>query len=791
MLEEMRISFSVTVADGMDLGNTLNVVVPVRVARADGGGAMNDRHEQQDVSREEHEQLRRDFAALQEQFEAADEVLSAIGRSAADPEAVLSTVVESARRLCRSQAAFLYVLQDGYYTLIKSVGVDEKTIEFIGEHPMALDRETLIGRVGLDRRTQQIRDVLNDPDYGAFDLQRVAGYRTTMGAPMLLDDEVVGTLNLWRTEVNPFDDREMAIVTAFAGQAALAVNGVKLVQELEARGGELAKRVDELEALREVGEAVSSSLDVDHVLSTIAMHAVELSGTDGGSIMEYAERDRCFRVRSVYQTRPEVVERLHSVRIELDESLVGRAARERRPIVVPDLQAVDLDPHLRILHDAGWRSLVAVPMLREDQIVGSLIVRRKKTGEFTEETVDLLETFASQSALALLNAQLFAELKEQSVELELASRHKSEFLASMSHELRTPLNAILGFSEVLLEQMFGEINERQEEYLRDIHGSGKHLLELLNEILDLSKVEAGRMELEYSSFELPGLLHGAVSMLRERAAIHGITMDVDVGDDVGEVYADELRLKQVLLNLVTNAVKFTGDGGSVVVGASRHEAEVHITVTDTGVGVPEADKDRIFESFQQGGRGSSREEGTGLGLTLSRRIVELLGGRMWLESEVGRGSTFGFTIPTGERERTATGDGGVGTAGQVVVVEDDRPSLALFDAYLTGAALDVVTARDGQSGLAAVRRTRPDAVLLDIRLPGIDGWAVLKALKADPETADIPVIVVSIVDEQSRGVELGAAAYLVKPVRREELLSALARVGVPVATHAGPGTEVR
>jgi signal transduction histidine kinase/ActR/RegA family two-component response regulator len=521
------------------------------------------------------------------------------------------------------------------------------------------------------------------------------------------------------------------------------------------------------------------------------MHAVALSGTDGGSIMEYAERDRCFRVRSVYQTRPEVVERLHSVRIELDESLVGRAARERRPIVVPDLQAVDLDPHLRILHDAGWRSLVAVPMLREDQIVGSLIVRRKKTGEFTEETVDLLETFASQSALALLNAQLFAELKEQSVELELASRHKSEFLASMSHELRTPLNAILGFSEVLLEQMFGEINERQEEYLRDIHGSGKHLLELLNEILDLSKVEAGRMELEYSSFELPGLLHGAVSMLRERAAIHGITMDVDVGDDVGEVYADELRLKQVLLNLVTNAVKFTGDGGSVVVGASRHEAEVHITVTDTGVGVPEADKDRIFESFQQGGRGSSREEGTGLGLTLSRRIVELLGGRMWLESEVGRGSTFGFAIPTGERERTATGDGGVGTAGQVVVVEDDRPSLALFDAYLTGAALDVVTARDGQSGLAAVRRTRPDAVLLDIRLPGIDGWAVLKALKAQPETADIPVSVVSIEDEQSRGVELGAAAYLVKPVRRDELLSALARVGVPVATHAGPGTEVR
>ncbi|HEY2877417.1 GAF domain-containing protein [Nocardioides sp.] len=752
---------------------------------------MSDRREH--VSVEQHEQLRRDFVALQEQFEAADEVLSAMGRSAADPETVLNAIVESARRLCRSQSAFLYLLQeDGYYELIMSTGVSEAAIRFINEHPMALDRDTLIGRVGLERRAQQIPDVLTDPDYGAFDLQRVGGYRTTIGAPMLLDDEVVGTLNLWRTEVDPFDEREMAIVTAFAGQAAMAVNGVKLVQELETRGTELAKRVDELEALREVGEAVSSSLDVDRVLSTIAMHAVELSGTDGGSIMEYSERDRCFRVRSVYRTQPEVVARLREIRIDLDETLVGRAARERRPISISDLRTVDLDPHLRILHDAGWRSLVAVPMLREDQIVGSLIVRRKETGDFTEENVDLLETFASQSALALLNAQLFQELKAQSVELELASRHKSEFLASMSHELRTPLNAILGFSEVLLEQMFGEINERQEEYLRDIHGSGKHLLELLNEILDLSKVEAGRMELEYASFDLPQMLSGSLSMLRERAALHGITMDVEVGDGVGEVYADELRLKQVLLNLVTNAVKFTGDGGTVTVRADRDGGDINITVTDTGIGVPEKDRERIFESFQQGGRGSSREEGTGLGLTLSRRIVELLGGRMWLETEVGRGSTFGFSIPSGDRGRSAASTAGeAGPGGRVVVIEDDRPSLALFDAYLTGAALDVVTARDGQSGLAAVRRSRPDAVLLDIRLPGIDGWAVLKALKADPETSGIPVIVVSIVDERTRGVELGAAAYLVKPIRREDLLSALAGVGVPVATRTGPSTEAR
>lgn len=740
------------------------------------------RPERDDDGAEDLERLRRDLDALREQFEAADEVLSAMGRSASAPETVLTTVVESARRLCRSDAAHLYLLEDGFYQLIKSTGLTEESIRFIEEHPVSVDRDTLIGRVGLDRIAQQIPDVLVDPDYGRHDLQRVTGFRTGMGAPMLVDDQVVGALVLWRNDVHPFDERETAIVTAFAGQAAMAINSVKLVQQLESRSAELANKVAELEALREVGEAVGSSLDVDHVLSTIAMHAVRLSGTDGGSIMEYSEPDRCFTVRSVYRTDPEVVDRLRAVRIDLDETLVGRAAKERRPIAVSDLDTVDLDSHLRILHEDGWRSLAAVPMLREAQVVGSLIVRRKRTGTFTEETLDLLETFASQSALALVNAQLFRELKEQSLELELASRHKSEFLASMSHELRTPLNAVLGFSEVLLEGMFGDINERQEEYLRDIHGSGKHLLELLNEILDLSKVEAGRMELEYSSFDLRSQLDAAVSMLRERAAVHAIEVGVEVGDGVTELYSDELRVKQVLLNLITNAIKFTGDGGTVVVRAERDGGEVLITVTDTGIGVPEADRERIFESFQQGRRGSSREEGTGLGLTLSRRLVELLGGRMWLESEVGRGSTFGFSLPAREAGEVGRPDAGKvsQTCGEVVVIEDDRPSLDLLSAYLSGAALKVTPARDGQSGLAAIRRSRPDAVLLDIRLPGIDGWAVLKALQADPETRDIPVIVVSIVDERARGAAMGAAGYLVKPVGRNDLLSALAAVGAPV-----------
>jgi signal transduction histidine kinase/CheY-like chemotaxis protein len=745
-------------------------------------------------SAEDYERLQRNHRALSDQFEAANEVLSAVGRFAGDPDAVLTTIVESARRLCRSDAAQLFLLEDGVFQLIKAVGLSDDLIAYMAEHPMPMDRETMIGRVALDRTIHQIPDVLADPDYGRRDLQRVAGFRTTMGAPLLIDEEVVGVLAVWRNDVSPFDGREKAIVFAFAGQAAMAINGVKLVQQLEARSAELARKVGELEALREVGEAVSSSLDVSDVLSTIAKHAVEISATDGGSIMEYSEADECFLVRSVYRTDPAVVERLGSIRIRLDETLVGRAATERRPIVVADLAGVDLDPHLRILFDAGWRSLVAVPMLREGQILGSLIVRRKRTGGFSEETVDLLETFANQSALALLNARLYQELKYRSAELEVASRHKSEFLASMSHELRTPLNAVLGFSEVLLERMFGDINERQEEYLRDIHGSGQHLLELLNEILDLSKVEAGRMDLEYSTFELRSLLEHAASMLRERAGTHDIALRVEVGHDVGLVYTDELRLKQVVLNLLTNAVKFTSDGGSVLITAVRSGPAIEITVTDTGIGVPVADRERIFESFQQGGRGPAREEGTGLGLTLSRRIVELLGGQMWLDTEVGVGSTFGVSLPAREHEAMdgLMGDGGPDRrVGHIVVIEDDRPSLALLTAYLSGAALRVTTARDGQSGLDAVRRVRPAVVLLDIRLPGIDGWTVLQALKADVRTRDIPVIVVSIVDERARGTALGAAAYLVKPVSRDDVLAALVAVGVLDSDADARGSEVQ
>jgi signal transduction histidine kinase/ActR/RegA family two-component response regulator len=736
--------------------------------------------------RDELEQLRRDLAEAREQQAATSGMLTALGRSTSDLEAVLETVVDSARRLCRADVALIFLLEGAAYRLAFFAGnITEEHRAHLRQHPLAQDRGTLAGRVGLERRPQQIADVLADPEYLRPDIQQHGGFRTTMGVPMLLDGQVVGVLVVWRTKVDPFSERAIELLTTFAAQAAIAIRNVDLFHTLQARTTELGRKVDHLEALGAVGQAVSSSLDLDEVLTTIVTHAVRLSGTDGGSALEFDASTQEFRVRTAYGTSDELLGALRRTRIGLRGTLVGLAATRGRPERVVDLLTAPDDPHLRRLREAGWRSLVAVPMLHEGGIVGALVVRRRTPGDFPEETCDLLETFASQSALAIINARLFRELESKTAELEVASRHKSEFLASMSHELRTPLNAVIGFSEVLLERMFGELNDRQEEYLRDIWGSGKHLLELLNEILDLSKVEAGHMVLEPTEFSLQGALEHGLALVRDRASRHGITLHLDVAPDIGQVQADELRIKQVIVNLLSNAVKFTPDGGSVDVRARADRSEVLVTVSDTGTGVAAEDRERIFDAFQQGGRTAPTTEGTGLGLTLSKRIVELHGGRIWVDSEVGVGSTFGFAIPAGASVAAADAeadDSGQPDGGRtVVVIDDDRRSVDLLSVYLEAVGLQVVSARDGERGVELVKRLQPASVVLDILLPGLDGWQVLESLKADPATAAIPVVVVSILDERGRGLALGAAEYLVKPVSREEVLAALARCGAEAA----------
>ncbi len=679
---------------------------------------MTDRSERTSrVSRasvRQHQELR----DARHQTAASREILAALGRSAADPGVVLDTVVEYATRLCGARAAQLFLLDGDVFRLSRVAGeTPEEYRNYLRDHPIARNRMSTVGRSAEDRCTHQIPDVLEDAEYGRDDLQRRAGFRTLLSTPMILEDEVVGVLSLWRTEVAPFSDRERELLEEFAVEGAIVLRQLELVKALESRGTELASKVAQLEALREVGEAVGSSLDLDEVLDRIVSNAVRLTGTDGGSIMEYDESSDSFHVRAAFGSSNDLLKQLRAITIHRETTLVGRTALEHKPLEVPDLAKAQLDPHLDILFRDGWRSVLAVPVLRGDKMVGVLVIRRRSTGTFPPDMTELLQTFATQSALAIVNARLFRELEIKTKELEVASRHKSEFLASMSHELRTPLNAVIGFSEVLLDRLFGEINERQAEYLRDIWNSGRHLLELLNDILDLSKVEAGQMTLEPSTFVVGSALDYALAMVRERATLHAITVTVQVADDVGAVEADELRFKQVVLNLLSNAVKFTPDGGSVSVSAYRKGTELNVTVTDTGIGVPPEDQERIFESFQQGRRGASKEEGTGLGLTLSRRIIGLFGGRMWLESTPGEGSTFGFAIPGAlQREEDVTSQG-QSELPVAVLVDDDRASLDLISAYLDGSPIRVLRARDGVEGLELVRRALPAAVVLDIKLP--------------------------------------------------------------------------
>jgi signal transduction histidine kinase/ActR/RegA family two-component response regulator len=474
---------------------------------------------------------------------------------------------------------------------------------------------------------------------------------------------------------------------------------------------------------------------------------------------------------------PALLERLRAITIDPQSTLVARTAQTRQHLEIPNIAMTERDAYLDIVFRDGWRSLLAVPMLGADKPVGVLVIRRRGTGHFPSDVIELLQTFASQSALAIANARLYRELETKSRELEIASRHKSEFLASMSHELRTPLNAVIGFSRVLLERTFGDINERQDEYLRDILNAGRHLLDLLNEILDLSKVEAGQMVLEPSTFSVGSALDYAVAMVRERATLHSIAVTVQVAEDIAMVDADERRFKQVVLNLISNAVKFTPDGGNVSVHACRDGSDLTVTVTDTGIGVAPEDRERIFESFQQGRRGVSKEEGTGLGLTLSRRIVELFGGRMWLDSEVGAGSTFGFAIPVLPRKGDDLASAATGEIAVVVLVDDDRASLDLISAYLDGWPIQIVRATDGVTALDLIRQVLPAAVVLDIKLPRLDGWHVLAEVRAAPETAAIPVVIASVVDDRPRGLTAGADAYLRKPVHREDLIEALRTVG--------------
>ncbi|MGD8255285.1 MAG: ATP-binding protein [Syntrophobacterales bacterium] len=418
-----------------------------------------------------------------------------------------------------------------------------------------------------------------------------------------------------------------------------------LEQKVEVRTQELARSVEELKALGEVSQAVSSTLDLQKVLAMIVAHAAELSGTESGAIYEFDEASEEFQLRATHRMSEELIQAIHKARVKLGVTAVGRAGKNREAVQIPDILEETTYPTREIMKKEGFRALLAVPLLREDRLIGGLVVRRRAPGEFQKETVDLLQTFATQSALAIQNARLFREIEAKGRELEIASKHKSEFLANMSHELRTPLNAILGFTELILDNIYGEVPENIQEVLERVEKNGRHLLGLINDVLDLSKIEAGQLVLSLDDYSMKEVVHTVCTSVESLAAEKNLELKVAVSPEVAYGKGDHQRISQVFLNLVGNAIKFTEEG-EVRIEATASNDNFVISVSDTGPGLSEADKEMIFEEFHQVDGSSTRKKGgTGLGLSIAKRIVEMHGGRIWVESTEGKGSTFWFTLP--------------------------------------------------------------------------------------------------------------------------------------------------
>jgi signal transduction histidine kinase len=575
-----------------------------------------------------------------EQQRASAEVLRVISSSVSDTAPVFERITQSCKRLFDGAIVGINLVGDDGLLHVGSYD-GPNVAEFRRHFPGPVDAQSSSGIAIVEKRVVHHPDVEHGSDVPAYTRSSGAttGVKSVVFAPMVWEDRGIGVIVVGRPVARAFSDKEIELLKTFADQAVIAIQNARLFNETK-------EALEQQTAIAEILRVISSThTNVEPVLDAIAERAARLC--DASSASMYLIDGESLRHLASKGPSPDPVSHVEALPVDRD-SVSGRALIERRAIQITDMLA-ERDEYPRsheLAQRFGHRTVVVLPLYREGQPVGTILLRREEVRPFAEREIALLRTFGDQATIALENVRLFREIEDKSRQLEIANKHKSEFLANMSHELRTPLNAIIGFSEVLLERLFGDVNDKQDDYLKDIHSSGRHLLNLINDILDLSKVEAGRMELDLASFDLHAAISNAMTLIRERAQHHSIQLGMDVDPAIETIVADERKLKQILLNLLSNAVKFTPDGGRIDVRARVADRAIEISVQDTGIGIAAADQQAVFEEFRQVGRQyTSKQEGTGLGLALTRRFVELHGGVIRLESEPGKGSTFTFTLP--------------------------------------------------------------------------------------------------------------------------------------------------
>ena len=585
--------------------------------------------------------------SLQQQTATAD-VLKIISRSTFDLQTVLQTLVESAARLCDADKIVITREKNGAFYRAEACGFSSEFMDYVKDIPIAAERGSVSGRALLEGRVVHIPDVQADPEYTFVEAQRLGNFRTALGVPMLRENVPIGVLSLTRSEVRPFTDKQIELATTFADQSVIAIENARLLSELR-------QSLQQQTATADVLKVISrSTFDLRTVLQTLVESAARFCAADTAHIIR--EKNGGFYTAEAYGYSREFMDYIKNILIKAERGTAsGRALAEGRVVHIADVKTDSEYTLVEAQKLGDYSTVLCVPMLRVGVAIGVLSLTRSEVQPFTDKQIELVTTFADQAAIAIENVRLFDEIQDKSRQLEEASQHKSQFLANMSHELRTPLNAILGYTELMADGAYGEPSEKMLGIFKRLESNGKHLLGLINDVLDLSKIEAGQLVLELSDYSIQDIAQTVRSTLEPLAADKKLAFKVEVAPQLPSGRGDGRRLTQVLINLVGNAIKFT-DAGEVAIKAEANNGSFYVSVRDTGPGISAADQAKLFQEFQQADNAITKKKGgTGLGLAISKRIIEMHGGKIWVESQLGQGSTFAFMLPvTVERQAETT-----------------------------------------------------------------------------------------------------------------------------------------